>query len=63
MASMVLDHDTLKIQFCHLKQAAERFAELISEVVLGIDRQIVLQDIHRILTTFVSCSPFRRLPG
>lgn len=37
----------------HLKQTVERLAELVGEVVLGIDRQVVLQNIHRILAALV----------
>lgn len=40
----------------HLKQTAKRLAELVGEVVLGIDRQVVLKNIDRVLAALVRCS-------
>ena len=40
----------------HLKQTAERFAQLVGKVVLGVDRQVVLKNVDRVLAALVRCS-------
>lgn len=40
----------------HLKQTAEWLAQLVGEVVLGIDRQVVLKHVDRVLAALVCCS-------
>lgn len=45
----------------HLEETAERLTELVGEVVLRVDGQTVLQNVHRVLAALVRCSPLRRL--
>lgn len=45
----------------HLKKAGEWLAQLVREVVLGVDRQVVLENIDRVLAALVRCGSLRGL--
>ncbi len=45
----------------HLKQTAEWLAQLVGKVVLGIDRQVILEHVDRVLAALVCCSPLGSL--